>query len=116
MKVCVRGTSGVKGVTYLCAVARHGDKQKHDSGPNESKIRKSGSGVSPEIHIAQSAALRAGPEQAVESAEARSINALNRSGELVRSTGACTHSQQLPTCREPLEHVQVRGCTRRLLS
>ena len=83
MKVCVRGTSGVKGVTYLCAVARHGDKQKHDSGPNESNIRKSGSEALPEIHIAQSAALRAGPEQAVESAEARSTNALNRSGELV---------------------------------
>ena len=97
MKVCVRGTSGVKGVTYLCAVARHGDKQKHYSGPNESNIRKSGSEALPEIHIAQSAALRAGPEQAVESAEARSTNARNRSVELVHQsfeveTGRLAHS------------------------
>ena len=97
MKVCVREMSGVKGVTYLCAVARHGDKQKHDSGPNESNIRKSGSEALPEIHIAQSAALRAGPEQAVESAEARSTNALNRSGEFVHQnfeveTGRLAHS------------------------
>ena len=70
---------------------------KHDSGPNESNIRKSGSEALPEIHIAQSAALRAGPEQAVESAEARSTNALNRSGELVHQsfeveTGRLAHS------------------------
>ena len=70
---------------------------KQDSGPNESNIRKSGSEALPEIHIAQSAALRAGPEQAVESAEARSTNALNRSGELVHQsfeveTGRLAHS------------------------